>query len=889
MMDLGDFDLVNPDALKSWGDELDSSELVAELGDDLFDGVDLDFNEEKNGDAGANEPKTDANNNATSDSSKPPTNAPAAATTGNAPSTGRQNSSNTAAPRTTGGAPQNMRRASSASSTKKGGTAKSRKKNAKEAASKTTKGTGKRKNAAANTTLPPDQVKAITDLKAIMAARKMTMAVASSTMGVANNPLQKWVNGRAANWGPRSKVEKWLAKPEQQATLAQLQGGNNQSKPPAKAPTKAQQAKLNRQQSNQKNQVSRQNSTQSRGSAQTAKQRQRAPASNARSQSQQNLQTGAAPSRQPSSGSAAARGRGRAVPANQRNAPQNPNQPGYYGMPPQQGRGQVKNDPMARQDPRQQGRQDARYDPLPVNPRDPRAGAYGGQNRGYVGPPGRGGMPPHHGMPGQQPMGHQRPVGQNGPGFGGISAGIQRFTETLKRTTNAELHQDIDQAVHNFIHSNQQIMNMSGNSADLTRIRSKQSKMLLTRLQAICGEESIKAATDELKNLKGQRHGGGHPGGAGRGGPGGHMMGRHPQAGHAGMQPNQPDRHRQVASQYARLIKAWNHACSCNNPQCSHPFCIKIKPSVQHQRDLKNLKASGQQTRCPADCKDCGLYNKLCNFSYNQRQKSARQQPPGGGAYRGHHPNQMPPGPGGAYRGPGGHYNDPRYQPHGYPPGGVDMKAQGQRPGGQQKMSPLPYNATKKEPGGGRSGDMESGDHDIAKYFGDMSGAGGGAGSQNNKRKAGDTVSGGAKKRMTKGPTDSSGAPLMAEEADDWKNIANMFGSPSSPAKREGAGSSPAGPGQQKAAQMGMPPQHANRGQSGSRGRQNPGTATGKNGKPGAGDRVTCVICQDADREILFLPCAHICTCGTCGNSSKITACPICRKSIERKSFVYLS
>lgn len=53
-----------------------------------------------------------------------------------------------------------------------------------------------------------------------------------------------------------------------------------------------------------------------------------------------------------------------------------------------------------------------------------------------------------------------------------------------------------------------------------------------------------------------------------------------------------------------------------------------------------------------------------------------------------------------------------------------------------------------------------------------------------------------------------------------------------------------------------------------------------------ADDDMICVICQEAAKKILFLPCKHICTCKAC--SSTLEKCPICRVRAKKKVEVYL-
>src|SRR5277367_248812 len=48
-----------------------------------------------------------------------------------------------------------------------------------------------------------------------------------------------------------------------------------------------------------------------------------------------------------------------------------------------------------------------------------------------------------------------------------------------------------------------------------------------------------------------------------------------------------------------------------------------------------------------------------------------------------------------------------------------------------------------------------------------------------------------------------------------------------------------------------------------------------------------CKICLDMEREITFLPCAHLITCIACAYT--LTFCPICRKDIKQRLRTYLS
>ena len=53
-------------------------------------------------------------------------------------------------------------------------------------------------------------------------------------------------------------------------------------------------------------------------------------------------------------------------------------------------------------------------------------------------------------------------------------------------------------------------------------------------------------------------------------------------------------------------------------------------------------------------------------------------------------------------------------------------------------------------------------------------------------------------------------------------------------------------------------------------------------------EALLCVVCEDAKKSVLLLPCKHICTCQGCAGG--LAACPICRVPIEdRVVDVYIS
>lgn len=51
--------------------------------------------------------------------------------------------------------------------------------------------------------------------------------------------------------------------------------------------------------------------------------------------------------------------------------------------------------------------------------------------------------------------------------------------------------------------------------------------------------------------------------------------------------------------------------------------------------------------------------------------------------------------------------------------------------------------------------------------------------------------------------------------------------------------------------------------------------------------RDECKICLNQSVEMVFFPCAHVCTCGDCARASHI--CPICRAAIHVKTRIYLA
>jgi hypothetical protein len=54
-------------------------------------------------------------------------------------------------------------------------------------------------------------------------------------------------------------------------------------------------------------------------------------------------------------------------------------------------------------------------------------------------------------------------------------------------------------------------------------------------------------------------------------------------------------------------------------------------------------------------------------------------------------------------------------------------------------------------------------------------------------------------------------------------------------------------------------------------------------------DSKACVICQDEQKNVLFLPCRHMCACGDCSRRlvGDLAHCPICRSAIRQRVEVY--
>ena len=56
------------------------------------------------------------------------------------------------------------------------------------------------------------------------------------------------------------------------------------------------------------------------------------------------------------------------------------------------------------------------------------------------------------------------------------------------------------------------------------------------------------------------------------------------------------------------------------------------------------------------------------------------------------------------------------------------------------------------------------------------------------------------------------------------------------------------------------------------------GTSSGAGPSAVAGDEELCVICLDAAKTHLLVPCGHRCVCANCGPSLEGKPCPVCRE-----------
>lgn len=53
-------------------------------------------------------------------------------------------------------------------------------------------------------------------------------------------------------------------------------------------------------------------------------------------------------------------------------------------------------------------------------------------------------------------------------------------------------------------------------------------------------------------------------------------------------------------------------------------------------------------------------------------------------------------------------------------------------------------------------------------------------------------------------------------------------------------------------------------------------------------DENLCVICEDGKKQVVLLPCKHMCLCKACADFDKIKECPLCRTKVESSMTVFI-
>ena len=53
-------------------------------------------------------------------------------------------------------------------------------------------------------------------------------------------------------------------------------------------------------------------------------------------------------------------------------------------------------------------------------------------------------------------------------------------------------------------------------------------------------------------------------------------------------------------------------------------------------------------------------------------------------------------------------------------------------------------------------------------------------------------------------------------------------------------------------------------------------------------DENLCVICEDGKKQVVLLPCKHMCLCKACADFDKIKECPLCRTKVETSLTVFI-
>ena len=58
---------------------------------------------------------------------------------------------------------------------------------------------------------------------------------------------------------------------------------------------------------------------------------------------------------------------------------------------------------------------------------------------------------------------------------------------------------------------------------------------------------------------------------------------------------------------------------------------------------------------------------------------------------------------------------------------------------------------------------------------------------------------------------------------------------------------------------------------------------------PAAPEETQCVVCMDAPKDRIVLPCMHLCACGPCAQRllELDASCPVCRGPVERMAQVF--
>jgi hypothetical protein len=57
--------------------------------------------------------------------------------------------------------------------------------------------------------------------------------------------------------------------------------------------------------------------------------------------------------------------------------------------------------------------------------------------------------------------------------------------------------------------------------------------------------------------------------------------------------------------------------------------------------------------------------------------------------------------------------------------------------------------------------------------------------------------------------------------------------------------------------------------------------------KAGSGNSKLCCVCMEGERQVLLMPCRHLCVCRGCSEDERLKDCPICRSEIRERMVVY--